>query len=118
MSGASLLMKPEVDLRHDIGIETMMWGSDLPHREGTYPYTLEACVQYSPTSLLKKCRQCLGPSQLTFYRLDIDLLRGVADRIGPTVAEVAKPLSPTNGRGPLRTLCTLVFSVGRDWIRH
>jgi len=92
--GASLLMKPEVDLRHDIGIETMMWGSDLPHREGTYPYTLEALRAVFSDVPPEEVQTMLGTIAADVYRLDIDLLRGVADRIGPTVAEVAKPLSP------------------------
>jgi predicted TIM-barrel fold metal-dependent hydrolase len=30
-----------VDLRHTLGINTLMWGADVPHTEGTWPHTLE-----------------------------------------------------------------------------
>ena len=29
-------------LRYEIGVDTIMWGQDYPHVEGTYPYTTEA----------------------------------------------------------------------------
>ena len=29
----------------EIGIDRIMWGSDYPHREGTYPYSREALRQ-------------------------------------------------------------------------
>ena len=32
----------ETPLRHEIGVDRIMWGQDYPHIEGTYPYTTEA----------------------------------------------------------------------------
>jgi predicted TIM-barrel fold metal-dependent hydrolase len=28
-----------VDLRHQIGLKSLMWGADVPHTEGTWPHT-------------------------------------------------------------------------------
>ena len=33
----SFFAEDEVELRHTLGVGNMMWGSDLPHVEGTYP---------------------------------------------------------------------------------
>jgi predicted TIM-barrel fold metal-dependent hydrolase len=30
-----------VDLRHTLGLQSLMWGADTPHTEGTWPHTLE-----------------------------------------------------------------------------
>jgi predicted TIM-barrel fold metal-dependent hydrolase len=39
---AAGLMDPwEIENRHVLGVENLMWGSDLPHVEGTYPHTRE-----------------------------------------------------------------------------
>jgi hypothetical protein len=39
---AAGLMDPwEIENRHVIGVRNLMWGSDLPHVEGTYPHTRE-----------------------------------------------------------------------------
>jgi predicted TIM-barrel fold metal-dependent hydrolase len=39
---AAGLMDPwEIENRHVIGVRNLMWGSDLPHVEGTYPHTQE-----------------------------------------------------------------------------
>src|SRR5207248_4470938 len=40
--GASFMTGTEVDRRHRIGVDRIMWGADLPHLEGTYPFSQEA----------------------------------------------------------------------------
>ena len=37
--GASTPGIDDVERRHQIGIGNIMWGNDLPHPEGTFPYT-------------------------------------------------------------------------------
>ena len=37
--GASCMPRREVELRHEIGVGNIMWGSDYPHPEGTWPRT-------------------------------------------------------------------------------
>src|SRR3954467_7098287 len=40
--GSSFIRPDEVTLRHTVGLDKIMWGSDYPHKEGTQPFTLEA----------------------------------------------------------------------------
>ena len=42
--GASFPSPTEVGVLDSIALDRFMWGSDYPHKEGTYPYTREACV--------------------------------------------------------------------------
>ncbi len=37
--GASTPGEDDIDRRYLIGIDNLMWGNDLPHPEGTFPYT-------------------------------------------------------------------------------
>ena len=49
---ASFMGPDESALRHDIGLEKMMWGADYPHTEGTWPRTrksLARCFKGIPT---------------------------------------------------------------------
>ncbi len=41
-AGASFFRPCETPLRHEIGVDRIMWGQDYPHIEATYPYTTEA----------------------------------------------------------------------------
>ena len=45
MIGASCMSRREAEMRHEIGVGNMMWGSDYPHHEGTHPHTREALRQ-------------------------------------------------------------------------
>lgn len=38
--GASIMSRTEIDMRHDIGIDRIMYGTDLAHPEGTWNKTL------------------------------------------------------------------------------
>ena len=40
--GASFIRPVESALRHEVGVDNIMWGSDYPHTEGSYPYSREA----------------------------------------------------------------------------
>ena len=40
--GASFMGPHDCAVREETGIDTIMWGSDYPHSEGTHPYTMEA----------------------------------------------------------------------------
>jgi len=31
--------REDVEIRHQLGIDQLMWGSDYPHPEGTWPHT-------------------------------------------------------------------------------
>jgi predicted TIM-barrel fold metal-dependent hydrolase len=90
--GASFIRPYEVPLRHEVGIDKIMWGTDYPHKEASTPYTLEALraafagVPHDETAMM------LGGNAARVYGFDMDLLRPIADRIGPRVADVDRPL--------------------------
>ena len=91
--GASLLPRHEVECRHAVGVDRIMWGNDFPHPEGAYPYTLEALQATLFDVPVDECRQMLAGVASNVYAFDMHALAEVASRIGPRVADVHTPLS-------------------------
>jgi predicted TIM-barrel fold metal-dependent hydrolase len=91
--GSSFITPREVAMRHDVGVDKIMWGNDYPHREATYPYTRE-CLRYSFSDVdPSEVAAMVGGNAAHVYGFDMDLMRTVAVDIGaPTVAEVQVPL--------------------------
>ena len=82
-----------------------MWGSDYPHDEGTHPVHARApasgVLRHRRPSELQ---QILGGNAAELYDFDLDALAPEAERVGPTVAEIAEPLTelPDNANQALR----------------
>jgi predicted TIM-barrel fold metal-dependent hydrolase len=91
-AGASFFRPCETPLRYEIGLDKIMWGQDYPHIEGTYPYTREALRGSFAGLPSDEVRQMVGGNAVDVYGFDLDVLQSVADRIGPTVAEIDVPL--------------------------
>jgi predicted TIM-barrel fold metal-dependent hydrolase len=90
--GASFLRPQECRLRHEIGVDNIMWGSDYPHNEGTAPFSREA-LRYTFAGVdADEVRRMLGTTAARVYDLDLARLDALAAGIGPTVEEVARPL--------------------------
>jgi predicted TIM-barrel fold metal-dependent hydrolase len=92
--GASFLRPSESELRYDVGVERIMWGADYPHSEGSYPYTTEALRAAFAACPPDEIRRMVETNAAAFYGFDLDLLRPIADEIGPTIADVQRPLDP------------------------
>ena len=90
--GASFMTGTEVDRRDRIGVDRIMWGADLPHLEGTYPFSKEALQAAFAGIPAEEVRLMVGANAAAVYSFDLDSLQAVADRVGPTVAEIAEPL--------------------------
>jgi hypothetical protein len=90
--GASLLMPAEVEDRYRIGVDKIMWGVDYPHAEGCFPYSREAMRLTFSDVPENEIRTMLGATAAEVYGFDLEFLQGFADRVGPTVDEVAQPL--------------------------
>jgi predicted TIM-barrel fold metal-dependent hydrolase len=78
----------EVGMRHEIGIDTFMFGADFPHPESTWPNTLSwlrAAFHDVPENEL---RQILGENAIGVYGLDKEMLKKVAARIGPRPSDI------------------------------
>lgn len=86
----------EIDARHEIGVGNMMWGSDFPHPEGTWPHTRDWLRIRFHDVPEDETRRILGLNALEVYRFDHDKLAAVADRIGPSVAEIHEQPVPPN----------------------
>ncbi len=89
--GASFPGRDEAEAIRQIGVDRFMWGSDYPHSEGTFPDSVASLrhvfCDWSPSDL----RKLLGGTAAEVYNLDLDGLAAVG--VGPTVAEVAEPLT-------------------------
>jgi predicted TIM-barrel fold metal-dependent hydrolase len=91
--GASTLVPMEMAARHHVGVDRIMWGIDYPHAEGCFPYAREAMRLTFVEIPEPEIRAMLGETAADVYGFDLEQLRPIADRVGPTVAEVAEPLT-------------------------
>jgi len=101
---------PTHDLRpaHDIGTPNLMWGADVPHSEGTSPYTLEALRTMLWDLPQEDLHALLATRAAAVYGFDLVKLQAVADRIGPTLDEIKTPLPiEERPRFPEDTRCTI-----------
>lgn len=90
--GASFMRPYEVPLRHEVGIEKIMWGTDYPHKEASSPYTLETLRATFAGVPHDEVAAMLGGNAARVYGFDLEQLRPIADRIGPRVTDVDRPL--------------------------
>lgn len=90
--GASFLRPSEGRLRHEVGVDRIMWGTDYPHVEGTQPFTVEALRATFAGMPEDEVRRIVGANAARVYDFDLDALAPIVDTIGPTVEEVATPL--------------------------
>jgi predicted TIM-barrel fold metal-dependent hydrolase len=101
--GASLMMPADVDVRHEVGVDQIMWGNDYPHHEGSYPYTKLAMRLLFSGLAEDEARKILGTNAADVYGFDLDALQPLAERIGPTIAEIATSVAreelPANSLG-------------------
>jgi predicted TIM-barrel fold metal-dependent hydrolase len=85
----------EIERRYDIGVESIIWGNDFPHPEGTWPHTRDWLRIRFHDVPEHETRQILGLNALRCYDLEVNKLEGIAARIGPTPAEIhEQPLPP------------------------
>jgi predicted TIM-barrel fold metal-dependent hydrolase len=93
--GTSLVSLPEIEARHEIGVDSMMYGIDYPHPEGNWGQART----WMQASLGKagitedEARAILGLNAVRCYDLDLEELTLVAERVGPTVDEVLQVAS-------------------------
>lgn len=98
----SFLAPYEVAQRDAVGLGNLMWGSDYPHTEGTWPYSRVSIRHTFADVPEDEARLILGETAMAVFGLDRDALVRVAASIGPTPSEVSRPLEPDEfplGRG-------------------
>ncbi|MBV8463548.1 MAG: amidohydrolase family protein, partial [Acidimicrobiales bacterium] len=90
--GGSLMQRAEVERREEIGVDRLMWGTDYPHLEGAAPIHRLLLRHVFAGVPEEDVRRILGLNAARLYGFDVAALQTVADRVGPTVEEVAAPV--------------------------
>lgn len=108
-SGVSLKLKPseyfqrncyvapsspkveEIAMRHEIGVERFLFGSDYPHPEGTWPNTWDWLRTVFVGVPEDEVRMILAGNAFDCYNLDRQKLLAIAERIGPEPADILDP---------------------------
>jgi predicted TIM-barrel fold metal-dependent hydrolase len=103
--GVSFPSPVEAAARFDMPPDRFMWGSDYPHDESTYPDTREGLRRAFVGAPAEELRRVLGGNAAALYGFDMDRLRPIADRVGPTIGELAVPYEgvPEGNRSPAFT---------------
>jgi len=99
--GASTMSTMEIRRRHIHGLTPLMWGTDYPHPEGSWPHTEERLTKDFQDVSIEDTRKLLGENAIKCYGLDVAGLGEIAARIGPTPTDLNQ--DPT-----LRTSVTAV----------
>jgi predicted TIM-barrel fold metal-dependent hydrolase len=81
--GASCMPRREALMRHEIGIGSIMWGTDYPHPEGSWPYTRDQMRETFHGLPEQEIAQMLGGNAAEFYGIDTEKLAPLVARIGP-----------------------------------
>jgi predicted TIM-barrel fold metal-dependent hydrolase len=99
--GASFQSPVESRIAVESGLsDRVMWGSDYPHSEGTWLYPEDETKPSTTRLSLAHClagldeadlRSMAGRAAMSHYQLDEVALAAVAERIGPSIAELSNP---------------------------
>jgi predicted TIM-barrel fold metal-dependent hydrolase len=84
--GASCMPRREVELRHEIGVGNIMWGSDYPHPEGSWPFTRQQMIDSFHDVPEGELAAMLGGNAAALYGFDAEKLAPLVARIGPEKA--------------------------------
>jgi predicted TIM-barrel fold metal-dependent hydrolase len=85
--GASCMPRREADLRAEIGVDNIMWGSDYPHPEGSWPETREQMRATFRGLPEEDLAGMLGGNAARVYGFDLEKLAPLVARIGPERSE-------------------------------
>jgi predicted TIM-barrel fold metal-dependent hydrolase len=84
----SSIHRAEVEMRHEIGVDNILFGVDYPHWEGIWPNTADWIrAAFSGVSEIET-RKILGENAIAAYGLDRAKFAAIAERIGPKASDV------------------------------
>ena len=86
--GASFMTREDAADRADVGVDRIMWGSDFPHEEGTFPHSRQSLAYTYAGVDPKEVVQMVGANAAEVYGFDLRDLTPLAAQIGPVVEEV------------------------------
>ena len=89
-AGASTMSKEELRRRHVLGLDAVMWGTDYPHPEGSWPNTAVKLKTDFCDIPVVETQELLGGTAAHVYGFDLDALQPLADRIGPTPLDLGQ----------------------------
>ncbi|MYH87858.1 MAG: amidohydrolase family protein, partial [Acidimicrobiaceae bacterium] len=90
--GASFLRPAETEVARSVGVERIMWGSDYPHIEGSYPHTREHLRLTFARMTREETTTILTNNAAKVYQFDLDALAPLAEKYCPTKEFVATPI--------------------------
>lgn len=102
----------ELAQRYEIGVDNILWGSDFPHPEGTWPRTRQWLRDTFHDIPIGETRRMLGESAAEVFGFDTAALAPVARRIGPTPAE----LGQSANQAPVEESWRRSRETGRHWL--
>ncbi|HXQ60509.1 MAG TPA: amidohydrolase family protein, partial [Acidimicrobiales bacterium] len=88
--GASTMSKEEIRRRHVLGLDAVMWGTDYPHPEGSWPNTAVKLKTDFCEVPVSETKQLLGATAAKVYGFDLEALQPIADRIGFTPQDLGQ----------------------------
>ena len=65
------MSREEIRRRHRNGIDALMWGTDYPHPEGSWPHTVERLQTDFRQVSIEDTRLLLGLNAVRCYDLDL-----------------------------------------------
>jgi predicted TIM-barrel fold metal-dependent hydrolase len=99
------------DLRaaFDAGVSNLMWGADIPHAEGTAPFTVQSLRAELCDLNKHDIASLLTDRALALYGFAVDELQPIADRIGPSLDEIQTVLPAEEWPSYPEETCCSVF---------
>ncbi len=88
LAGLSFMHTSEVERRHEIGVETVSFGRDYPHTEGTWPNTRDYLRHLFAEIPVDEARLIVGENLARFLHLDREHLGKISERVGIPVDAV------------------------------
>lgn len=81
--------RAEIEARAVIGVDKLMWGSDYPHPDGTWPQSRRRIAEMFAGVPEAETRRMLGENALSVYGFDPSVVGPVARRIGMVPSDIA-----------------------------
>jgi predicted TIM-barrel fold metal-dependent hydrolase len=86
--GASYMDEGEWEARHALGVGRVLWGSDYPHLEGSWPHSVEHLSRTFKDVPRDEVARMVGLNAADVYGFDLHRLRQLAAAYGPLVDRI------------------------------
>ena len=83
MIGASCMPRREAEMRYEIGVGNLAWGSDYPHPEGTWPETAKHMLETFTDLPEDELVPMLGGNLVDLFGFEPEKLAPLVAEIGP-----------------------------------